>query len=112
MGSKDDGSSAPEYQVVQQQEDPMAKIAPMLAMMSMQNQAAANMSMPELTMPEYTSTTLPMDYEESNKKLQERIAAGASATDAKRKGVLGTIHTNLDDDSEPDAVKSSLLGGA
>lgn len=56
-----------------------------------------------------TPTTIDeVDYESENDKLRKRLEKQVEEADAKRKGVLGTILTSIDD--EPSTVKS-LLGG-
>jgi len=72
-------------------------------MQNMQNmQANSFASVPQPT------TSIKVDYDSENKKLKERLAKQVEASDVKRKGVLGTILTSIDD--EPETVKSLLTG--
>lgn len=74
--------------------------AMMQNMQSMQANSFASIPQP--------TTSIKVDYDSENKKLKERLAKQVDASDVKRKGVLGTILTSIDD--EPDTVKSLLTG--
>lgn len=97
--------------------DPNAMLGPAMAMLEQQNQMtqamiaqnAANQAQMFSNIPEPTVLDV-VDYDAENKKLRAKL--DEQVVESKRKGVLGTILTQLDNDDEPNTVKSLLSGTA
>ena len=94
--------------------DSNALVEPMMNFMAQQmattQEIVNNSNMAMLSLPD-PSTSVEVDYVSKNKELQDRISKQISDEDIKRRGVLGTILTDIDDEDEPPAHKSSLLWG-
>lgn len=101
----------------QQQVDPMMFMGPMMEFMSQQNMATQQMLEQQrqqqtgFQLPDPSSMAVGVDYAAENKALQEKINQQVTDEDMKRRGVLGTILTDIEDTGEPAATKSSLLLG-
>lgn len=115
MGSKGDNASTDSYStpVVDNSAQVQASMSEyMNAMMQMNSASTAQIieSMGSNDLPEVTSYT-DVDYDAENLSLQEKIDAQIEADDVKRRGVLGTVLSN-EDDEDPETVTSSLLVGS
>jgi hypothetical protein len=113
MGGKSSKSSSPQMVVAPSNNFDMDKYtAEIEATIKANNEKTMKMleelsKASEENIPEITPPVV-LDYSKENQALRDKIDAQNEAEDSKRKGVLGTILTQLEDD--PDTV-TSLLGG-
>jgi hypothetical protein len=75
------------------------------------NELIAQMSASDVTYPSTTDLSVGIDYAAENAALQSKIDQQISDDDIQRRGVLGTILADIDDEEEVDTTTSSLLTG-
>lgn len=115
-GKSDSGSSVQYVQPEQQTVDYEALMAPMYETMAAQsaqnNELMGAMMSSNIVTPSVSDLSIDLDYDAENQALQDKINKQITDADVKRRGVLGTILSDIDDDDDPSTVTSSLLSGS
>jgi len=114
MGGKGKDKPKVEAQPAAEGPDIGALINPMMMMMQQQTTITQQMLEQQklfrttAAVPD-TSTIDALDYDKENQALKAKLDKQITDADIKRKGVLGTILTNIDDEDDPNTT-TSLLG--